>query len=133
MIEEAPMNAPMNAPLDNARNDPAHAPQPSASEPAVEPASEPALGSSADSRAGSPSNSSWICPRCACDAIATVATSPVPGVWDVLRCERCCYLWRSTEPARRTRREAYPVEFRMSGADLDNAPEVPAVPPLEAR
>lgn len=78
-------------------------------------------------------NSPRMCPRCAYDTVATVATSPVPGAWDVLRCDRCLYLWRTTEPARRTRREAYPVEFRMSEADLDRAPEVPAIPPLEAR
>lgn len=81
----------------------------------------------------SPPNSPRMCPRCAYDTIVAVATSPVPGVWDVLRCDRCLYMWRTTEPARRTRREAYPVEFRMTRADLDNAPEVPVIPPLEAR
>ncbi|WP_405883211.1 hypothetical protein OG762_34450 [Streptomyces sp. NBC_01136] len=72
-----------------------------------------------------------ICPRCAHDIIETVTTSPVPGAWDVLQCGRCLYMWRTTEPARRTRRDAYPQEFRMTPADIDNAPEVPAIPPLE--
>ncbi len=49
-----------------------------------------------------------ICPRCAHDTLDTVTTSPVPGVWDVLQCTRCLYMWRTTEPDRRTRREAYP-------------------------
>jgi hypothetical protein len=71
-----------------------------------------------------------ICPRCAFDRVDKVATSPVPGVWDVLLCQRCLYSWRTTEPARRTTREAYPEAFRMTQADIDNAPEVPAVPPL---
>jgi hypothetical protein len=48
------------------------------------------------------------------------APSPVPGSWDVLQCGR-------------TRRDAYPQEFRMTPADIDNAPEVPAIPPLETR
>ncbi|MCX4405377.1 non-oxidative hydroxyarylic acid decarboxylases subunit D [Streptomyces sp. NPDC059837] len=74
-----------------------------------------------------------ICPRCAHDIIETVTTSPVPGAWDVLQCGRCLYMWRTTEPARRTRRDAYPQEFRMTPADIDNAPEVPAIPPLETR
>jgi hypothetical protein len=74
-----------------------------------------------------------VCPRCAHDIIETVTTSPVPGAWDVLQCGRCLYMWRTTEPARRTRRDAYPQEFRMTPADIDNAPEVPAIPPLETR
>jgi hypothetical protein len=28
------------------------------------------------------------------------------------------------------RRDAYPAEFRMTQADIDNAPEVPSIPPL---
>ncbi|MGW0830618.1 non-oxidative hydroxyarylic acid decarboxylases subunit D [Streptomyces prunicolor] len=71
-----------------------------------------------------------ICPRCAHDTVDTVTTSSVPGVWDVLQCARCLYMWRTTEPDRRTRREAYPAEFRMTQADIDAAPEVPVVPPL---
>lgn len=71
-----------------------------------------------------------ICPRCAHDGIETVTTSPVPGVWEVLQCGRCLYMWRTTEPDRRTRREAYPAAFRLTQADIDAAPEVPAVPPL---
>lgn len=68
-----------------------------------------------------------ICPRCAHDTIETVTTSPVPGVWDVLQCARCLYMWRTTEPARRSTREAYPAEFRMTRSDIDDAIEVPAV------
>jgi hypothetical protein len=70
------------------------------------------------------------CPRCAFDVVGRLATSPVPGVWDVLQCDRCLYTWRTTEPARRTRRDAYPDNFKLTRADIDNAIEVPAVPPL---
>lgn len=72
-----------------------------------------------------------ICPRCEHNDIATLATSPVAGVWEVFQCQRCLYTWRSTEPSRRTTREDYPVEFRMSVEDIANAPEVPSIPPLE--
>lgn len=74
-----------------------------------------------------------ICPRCAEERIDRLATSPVPGAWEVLRCQRCLYTWRTTEPARRTERDAYPDEFKLTQADIDNAPEVPAVPPLLPR
>lgn len=70
------------------------------------------------------------CPRCAFEAVDTLHTSPVPGVWNVLQCRRCLYTWRTSEPARRTRREAYPEQFRMTPQDIENAPEVPALPPL---
>ncbi|WP_392674805.1 non-oxidative hydroxyarylic acid decarboxylases subunit D [Streptomyces sp. LN785] len=73
-----------------------------------------------------------ICPRCAHGTIETITTSPVPGVWDVLQCARCLYMWRTTEPERRTRREAYPVEFRLTQEDIDSAHETPVVPPLIA-
>jgi vanillate/4-hydroxybenzoate decarboxylase subunit D len=71
-----------------------------------------------------------ICPRCACSTVEQQYTSPVPGVWDVLQCQQCLYMWRTTEPARRTRREAYPEQFRMTVEDIENAPEVPTIPPL---
>ncbi|MFJ8822571.1 non-oxidative hydroxyarylic acid decarboxylases subunit D [Streptomyces sp. NPDC102467] len=72
------------------------------------------------------------CPRCAFEAISPLATSPVRGVWDVLQCDRCLYTWRTTEPARRTRRDAYPDIFKLTQADIDRAIEVPAIPPLRA-
>ncbi|MBD0421586.1 hypothetical protein H0H10_20940 [Streptomyces sp. TRM S81-3] len=74
-----------------------------------------------------------VCPRCADEAVSTVTDSPVPGVWQVLQCARCLYMWRTTEPARRTRREDYPAGFRLTAEDIATAPEVPAVPPLPTR
>lgn len=71
-----------------------------------------------------------MCPRCEYEAVKQLAVSPVPGVWEVLQCARCLYTWRTTEPARRTQRAAYPEAFRMTQADIDQAPEVPPVPPL---
>jgi hypothetical protein len=70
------------------------------------------------------------CPRCAHDTVDTVTTSPVPGIWDVLQCTRCLYLWRTTEPAPRTTRAAFPQEFRITPEDIARATEVPVVPPL---
>jgi len=74
-----------------------------------------------------------ICPRCAFATIEELYTSPVPGVWDVLQCQQCLYCWRTSEPARRTDRDVYPDSFKMTVADIANAPEVPAIPPLIGR
>lgn len=71
-----------------------------------------------------------ICPRCTDPAISTVASSPVPGAWEVRQCPRCLYMWRTTEPARRTTREHYPEQFRLIPEDIAHASEVPAIPPL---
>lgn len=71
-----------------------------------------------------------ICPRCAHETVDHVATSPVPGVWDVLSCGRCFYMWRTTEPERRTSRDAYPESFRLTPEAIAAAQEVPAIPPL---
>ena len=74
-----------------------------------------------------------ICPRCAWESVHRLARSPVPDVWEVLQCARCLYTWRTTEPERRTNRQAYPEAFRMTQQDIDDAPEVPAVPALRPR
>lgn len=71
-----------------------------------------------------------ICPRCGEEHIEVLAKSPVAGVWTVYRCQHCFYTWRSSEPLRRTSREHYPEQFKMTQADIDNAPVVPSIPPL---
>ncbi|CAG9295421.1 non-oxidative hydroxyarylic acid decarboxylases subunit D [Celerinatantimonas diazotrophica] len=71
-----------------------------------------------------------ICPRCAEEQIEVMAESPVKGVWTVYQCQHCLYTWRSTEPLRRTSREHYPEQFKMTQADIDNAPVVPSIPAL---
>jgi vanillate/4-hydroxybenzoate decarboxylase subunit D len=43
------------------------------------------------------------------------------------------YCWRTSEPARRTDRDAYPDDFKMTLNDIVNAAEVPAIPPLLAK
>lgn len=77
------------------------------------------------------STTETICPRCADARIRHVASSPVPDAWEVLQCPRCLYMWRTTEPARRTSREHYPEAFQLSEEDIENATEVPAIPPLQ--
>ncbi|MGW7519745.1 non-oxidative hydroxyarylic acid decarboxylases subunit D [Streptomyces sp. NPDC054796] len=71
-----------------------------------------------------------MCARCGHEALDKLADSPVPGVWEVFQCRQCLYTWRTTEPARRVLRDAYPEEFKMTPEDIANAIEVPTVPPL---
>jgi hypothetical protein len=71
-----------------------------------------------------------ICPRCACRTVEKIFSSPVTGVWDVLQCQQCFYMWRTSEPARRTQRDAYPKAFMVTVEDIQNASEMPTVPPL---
>ncbi|QXX97203.1 hypothetical protein IM817_03005 [Serratia marcescens] len=70
-----------------------------------------------------------ICPRRADKQIDIMIHSPVKGVGTVYQCQHSLYPWRNTEPARRMEREHYPPEFRMTQQDIDNAPNVPAIPP----
>lgn len=71
-----------------------------------------------------------MCPRCTYDTINLLFASPVAGVWEVVQCARCLYCWRTNEPKRRTERDVYPANFRMTVDDIANAPEVPSIPPL---
>ncbi|SIO88792.1 non-oxidative hydroxyarylic acid decarboxylases subunit D [Nocardiopsis sp. JB363] len=71
-----------------------------------------------------------ICPRCGDEGAATVAVSPVPGVWEVVLCSICHYTWRTTEPPRQSVRESFPEEFRITPEDIRDAVELPPVPPL---
>lgn len=70
------------------------------------------------------------CPRCAYETIEKLFTSPVPNVWDVLQCQQCLYMWRTSEPTRRTQRDHYPEQFKMTPQDIETAVEVPTIPPL---
>ena len=38
-----------------------------------------------------------VCPRCDADQSEKIGDSPVQGKWEVYRCPKCNYLWRSTE------------------------------------
>lgn len=73
-----------------------------------------------------------ICPRCAHDHIDIVAKSKVKDTWTVYQCQKCLYTWRDTEPKRRTQREFYPESFYMTQEDINNALEIPTIPPLKS-
>ncbi len=72
------------------------------------------------------------CPRCAHEELDLLLSSPVPEVWSVLQCQRCFYGWRTSEPARRTDPGTYPDSFKMTSAQISNAPEIPSIPALRS-
>jgi hypothetical protein len=65
------------------------------------------------------------CLRCRGETITVLARSAVPGVWDLLSCQRCTYSWRTSEPATQIFAAAYPARFALSEADVANTPEAP--------
>ncbi|RJQ79758.1 hypothetical protein D5S17_10020 [Pseudonocardiaceae bacterium YIM PH 21723] len=69
-----------------------------------------------------------ICPRCRHPKTTVLATSPVPGVWEVLSCDRCLFSWRTTEPANRIDPDRYPARYRFTEHDIESAVDVPVVP-----
>ncbi|MBY8858190.1 hypothetical protein K7711_17040 [Nocardia sp. CA2R105] len=70
------------------------------------------------------------CPRCGFRSLELLYVSPVADAWEVYQCQQCLYCWRTSEPARRTQRSAYPESFKMTLEDIRSAPEVPTIPPL---
>ncbi|WP_409311168.1 non-oxidative hydroxyarylic acid decarboxylases subunit D [Pectobacterium sp. B1J-3] len=74
-----------------------------------------------------------ICPRCRHEHISVMYNSPVADVWAVLQCDKCLYMWRTSEPARRSDPEHYPEKFRMTEQDMAHAEPIPAIPPLKTK
>ena len=72
-----------------------------------------------------------ICPRCADEKIDVMAKSPVKGVWTVYQVPALSvYLAGIPSRCAAPSREHYPEAFRMTQKDIDEAPQVPHVPPL---
>lgn len=73
------------------------------------------------------------CPRCRAEQTRVLATSPVPGVWQVSQCRTCLFCWRSTEPATITDPALYSERFRLSTSDIAEAGDFPPVPEARER
>jgi predicted Zn finger-like uncharacterized protein len=58
------------------------------------------------------------CPRCDAKQTLKIADSPVKGKWEVYRCPKCNYLWRSTETLEGI--------VKLTGKIIDEA--IPTVP-----
>ena len=59
-----------------------------------------------------------ICPRCDDERAAKIFDSPERGAWEIYRCPRCFFTWRSTEEDRVTRPELYFPEFKLSAEKI---------------
>jgi len=71
-----------------------------------------------------------ICPRCDDQRAAAIFASPESGAWEIYRCPRCFFTWRSTEEDRVTRAELYDVDFKLSEAKIrEMVPKPPIIQP----
>ena len=68
-----------------------------------------------------------ICPRCESATVELQFSSPVKGVWEIYRCTKCLYAWRSTEPETNTDPAKYPHRFKVDPARLNDYPIMPAI------
>lgn len=61
------------------------------------------------------------CLRCSEGPVSVVAHAPDgSGAWEIYRCERCNYAWRSTEPANIIDPQQRDPFFQLSANDLEN-------------
>lgn len=72
------------------------------------------------------------CVRCAIGVAEVVAKAPDgSGMWQIYRCQRCNYGWRSTEPESITLPALRDSEFQLTEADLSALVTPCPVPPLK--
>ncbi len=70
------------------------------------------------------------CVRCLADAVRVVAHAPdESGAWEIYRCERCSYCWRSSEPANITDVAQRDPFFQLSQTDLEDLASPLPLPP----
>ncbi len=72
-----------------------------------------------------------ICPRCESDGAYKVFEAPEgPAIWEVYRCPRCNFTWRSSEGESITDPKRYNPKFKLTEKHfLEMAPK-PPIPPL---
>ena len=73
------------------------------------------------------------CVRCLADGVLTVAHAPDgSGAWEIYRCTRCNYSWRSSEPENITNLEKRDPSFQLTKDDLEGLVSPLPIPPLSA-
>ena len=73
-----------------------------------------------------------ICPRCDSDQAYKVFEAE-DGSWEVYRCPRCNFNWRSTEGEEVTNPTLYNPRFKLSERQIQELPPKPPIPPLRIR
>ncbi len=70
-----------------------------------------------------------VCPRCESDQAYKVFEAE-DGSWEVYRCPRCNFNWRSTEEEAVTNPALYNPLFKMTEKQIRELPPKPPIPPL---
>jgi vanillate/4-hydroxybenzoate decarboxylase subunit D len=71
-----------------------------------------------------------ICPRCDHDQAYKFFESPESGAWEVYRCPRCHFNWRSTEEETVTDPKRYDPKFKLDEKRIREMAPKPPIPPL---
>jgi vanillate/4-hydroxybenzoate decarboxylase subunit D len=71
------------------------------------------------------------CPRCDHTGAVKFFEAPADKSWEMYRCERCDYVWRSTEREEVRNPRLYPPEFKLSEDQIAKMPVKPMIPPLK--
>ena len=74
-----------------------------------------------------------FCPRCDQEEGIKIFEAPKDGSWELYRCQRCDFVWRSTEKEEITNRRLYPAEFKLNEDQMAKMTEKPVIPPLKKR
>lgn len=70
-----------------------------------------------------------ICPRCDHDKAYRFFTAE-DNAWELLRCPRCDFVWRSTEEPQVIDPSLYDRRFKLNDQIIAEMKEKPPVPPL---
>jgi hypothetical protein len=70
-----------------------------------------------------------ICPRCEYAEAYTVFEAD-DKAWEIFRCPRCNFNWRSTEGQELTEPDLYNPRFKLSEKKIQDMVPKPPVPPL---
>ena len=72
-----------------------------------------------------------ICPRCESEHAYKIFEAPEdPSLWEVFRCPRCNFSWRSTEEETVTDPKQYSPRFKLSEKLIQEMAPKPPIPPL---
>jgi vanillate/4-hydroxybenzoate decarboxylase subunit D len=72
-----------------------------------------------------------ICPRCDSEISEILVKAPIDSAWEVYKCNKCAYIWRSTESEDVTDPKKYDSRFKINPANIDELPVMPPIPKLE--
>ena len=71
-----------------------------------------------------------ICPRCDDDQAYKFFEAPADKSWEVYRCPRCYFTWRSTEEGEVIDPKLYHPKFKLSERQIEGMAPKPPIPPL---